>query len=183
MDDQLCSGTGALVAPRRGSKAALQALGGHGSALQPQGISCARPRAPPGRRWQLCFRQDGAFDHAAGLSREDAQPAAQVQCVHGVHEGCEVDVAALALRLHGHEQDPRGRGRPLGRRHARAPEAVAGRTQWPVYPLPGRARPPGATRRAVRRHSSRTRALPWEGVLTCWRASSCHISSPATPEP
>ena len=129
---KLCSGTGALVAPRRGSKAALQAPSGRGSALQPQGISCARSRAPRAAGGQLCFRQDGAFDHAAGLSREDAQPAAQVQRIHRVHEGREVDVAALALHLHGHAQD--SWGRPLWRRLACAPEAMGGRAQWPVSP-------------------------------------------------
>ena len=90
---------------------------------------------------QLCLRLEGAFHPAAGLSREDAQPAAQVQSVHGVHEGREVDVAALALRLHSHAQD-------LWRRLARAPEAVAGRKQvgrsLPCQGESGRPEPPGA---------------------------------------
>eukprot|EP00964_Phaeocystis_antarctica_P145607 scaffold111722_cov75-Phaeocystis_antarctica.AAC.2 len=48
--------------------------------------------------------------------------------------------------------------RRLGRRLARAPEAVAGRPEG--RPLSGSSEPPRAARSALRRHRSRAGALP-----------------------
>lgn len=164
-----CCSASSGCSTRSSKRSSKKDLGGRpNSAMEPE-LSWCRGGAPkrpagPGQPWlysgapeypgrelegastswqvsQLCLRLEGAFDPAAGLSREDAQPAAQVQSVHGVHEGREVDVAALALRLHSHAQD-------LWRRLARAPEAVAGRKQvgrsLPCQGESGRPEPPGA---------------------------------------
>ena len=129
-----CCSASSGCSTRSSKRSSKKDLGGRpNSAMEPELSWCRGGGAPkrppgPGQPWlysgapeypgrelegastswqvsQLCLRLEGAFDPAAGLSREDAQPAAQVQSVHGVHEGREVDVAALALRLHSHAQD------------------------------------------------------------------------------
>ena len=49
---------------------------------------------------------------------------------------------------------------------------------------PARESQAAQSRQARREEAhSRAQAQPGEGKQTCWRASSCHISSPAMPEP
>ena len=84
---KLCSGTRALVAPRRGSKAALQAPSGRGSALEPQRTVVSEREVASSRRWPalLPTARLTMLQGSRGKMRSQRRRcSAYIECTRGV---------------------------------------------------------------------------------------------------